>query len=217
MPKQKRVFLAVFACAIGGSESLRKMSINFISNCKEMFGWNEKSVKQGFLRQDDGSVAVEFALLGLPFFLLIVGLIEISLFFASGVAVEGAANASARILRTGQAQLSGDPLAAFEDKLCAQVGILVDCANLQYEVIAVDDDSFTNLGENVPSFDEDGNLESQGFDPGGSEDVIIVRIAYRHQFLTPFLGNLAGDDTATKSALHMSTVVLRNEPYEFGG
>lgn len=170
---------------------------------KEASGW------LGDLR---GATAVEFALVSLPFFTMLIGMIETSLFFAAGNVLEGASHEAARVLQTGQAQQSGNAVGAFEDKLCEKVENMIPCADLLYEVIEIP--TFLDAADYTPQFDEDGNLVSQGFSPGGVEDTILVRVTYRYEFLTPLLGALMTGG-AGSSMMHMSTVVVRNEPYEF--
>lgn len=176
-----------------------------------IFRWGTKGLARW---RDDrrGATAVEFALVSLPFFTMLIGMVETSLFFAAGNVLEGAAHEAARVLRTGQAQQSGDPVGAFEDRLCEKVGIMIPCEDIVYEVITLP--TFTDAADYAPQFDEEGNLESQGFSPGGVEDTILVRVTYRYNFLTPLLGELMSGGGGG-SMLHMATVVVRNEPYEF--
>ena len=62
--------------------------------------------------------------------------------------------------------------------------------------------------------DEDGNLDTEdfGFDPGGSNDIVVVRAFYEWDLMTPLLSaplaNLSGN-----RRLLQSTVVFRNEPF----
>jgi|AntRauTorcE11897_2_1112592.scaffolds.fasta_scaffold02891_4 Flp pilus assembly protein TadG len=167
-----------------------------------------------YVKKQDGATAIEFGLLALPFFFLILGTIELSLFYASGVMLEGAATSASRVIRTGQAQESADPQSAFEQVMCDKAGAVISCDEIVYEAINLGD-SFTGASSTPPNYDSDGNMVSSGFDAGGSEDVIMVRLSYRHQFFSPLLGPYLGDDTGTNSALHTSTVVLRTEPYRF--
>ena len=169
---------------------------------------------RSYFQKKDGTTAVEFALLFTPFFLLMMGVIELSLFYASGVAVEGAALSASRLVRTGQAQTSGDAQNAFENAMCSQVGVMVNCADITYEAIKMGN-SFSGAAATAVTLDDDGNMVSSGFDAGNPEDVIMVRLAYRHEFLLPLLGQFLGDGTGTNSSQHVSTVVLRTEPYSF--
>lgn len=167
-----------------------------------------------YLKVNSGVTAVEFALLFFPFFLLIMGIIEVSLFYASGVALEGAATSASRLVRTGQAQQSGDPQSTFETAMCDQVGVMIDCSDIIFEAVNLGQ-SFAGITATPPNLDDDGNLVSSGFDAGGSDNVVMIRLAYRHEFLMPLVGQFLGDGTGTNSAQHLSTVVLRTEPYEF--
>ncbi len=162
-----------------------------------------------------GATAIEFALVGIPFFMILIGTLETMLFFAAGTTLEGAAQSASRIIRTGQAQESADAESMFRDTLCEQIGGLVNCDNVQYEVIEIPNDSFAGVASFPPSFDEDGNLESQGFAAGGVESVILIRLVYNYDFITPFLGSFMDGGLGGGSYRHMATVVIRNEPYAF--
>jgi len=174
-------------------------------------------LKDKWLKDRHAAVAVEFSFVFIPFLIMFVGVIEVGLFFGTAVVLEGASTDAARLIRTGQIQDAADPVAAFEQQLCDTTSLLISCADIQYEVIDVPDNSFISAETNAPTFDEDGNLVSSGFDPGGAEDVIIIRVVYRYEFLTPLLGELMESSAGTNSSVLMSSVVLMNEPYEFGG
>jgi Flp pilus assembly protein TadG len=167
-------------------------------------------------RREDGVAAVEFALIATPFFLIIIGIIEVSMFFAAGTVLEGGASSAARLLRTGQAQLSEDPEATFQTSLCSHVSRMIPCERIQYEVIRLDDNTFAGAEEYEPEFDDDGNLVPSPFSTGNSNDVIMVRTVYRYQFLTPFLGSLITGDPGRNWSMHMAMSVIKAEPYNFG-
>ena len=170
-----------------------------------------------YRRNEKGVVAVEFALLAAPFVFLIIGLIETSLYFATSISLEGATQSASRLVMTGQAQNSGDALRAFEEKLCSQVNIMLPCDDIKIEAIPIDTNNFSGAEGLVPIFDDEGNLVPRGFSPGVSDDVILIRAAYRYEFLTPMIGRLMqdNDETNNNSVLLMTTVVIRNEPYSF--
>lgn len=167
-------------------------------------------------RREDGVAAVEFALIATPFFLIIIGIIEVSMFFAAGTVLEGGASAASRLLRTGQAQLSEDPEQTFQAALCSHVARMIPCDRIQYEVIRLDDNTFAGAEEYVPEFDDDGNLVPSPFSTGNSNDVIMVRTVYRYEFLTPFLGSLITGDPGRNWSMHMAMSVIKAEPYNFG-
>jgi len=170
---------------------------------------------RSYFRQDDASASLEFALLFIPYLLLTLGIIEISLMFTAGTLLEGATSSAGRLIRTGQIQQASveDPEAMFRDALCDYATVLINCNEVEVEVIQLD--SFADAATNSPQFDEDGNFVSQGFTPGGSNDRVLIRIAYRYRVITPMVGTLlAGEDGAR---LFLSTLVLQTEPYEFEG
>jgi Flp pilus assembly protein TadG len=166
------------------------------------------------LRAKNGSVAVEFALIGLPFFMMIMGLLEVAFMYASATVLEGGTVAAARMVRTGQAQHSADATETFKTTLCDQVSALIPCADLVFEAIHPPDNTFADADGIPPQFDSHGNLVSQGFDPGGVNDVVVMRVAYRYHYMTPFVSNMFTNNT-DGSVLLMSTVTVKNEPYDF--
>jgi len=165
--------------------------------------------------EDDGVAAIEFALVGLPFIIMLVGFIEVCLFFSSAVSLEGAANDAARMIRTGQVQAAGDPVQAFQNELCNQVSNLINCAGIQYEVTPIPNNSFSDVSQLQPKFDKNGNLIIPPFDTGTSSGDVLVRVVYQYVFLTPFLGRIITGGAATQAML-MSTIIIQNEPYKFG-
>lgn len=172
-----------------------------------------KNIGRRWWKGDEAATAVEFAIVGVPFVFLLVGLIEVSLMFAANSMLQDATAQAARVVRTGQVQeAAGDPEQVFRDQLCYVANIFLNCSNVQYEVVHLN--SFTDAETNVPTFDVDGNLMSQGFDPGGSSDVILIRTVYRYPLMTPFIGPLLADGP-NQTKFMMSTIVLQTEPYEF--
>jgi len=165
-------------------------------------------------RRRDGAVAVEFALVALPFFMLVIGLLEVSLMYAASVVLEGGTVTAARVIRTGQAQQSADPEETFRSLLCENVHSLIPCENLVYEVIHPPGNTFEDAADYEPQYDKDGNLKPQGFDAGGSSDVILIRTSYRYHFIMPFMGKLLSSASDMGVTL-VSTITLRSEPYEF--
>jgi hypothetical protein len=160
-----------------------------------------------------GSVAVEFGLAAIPFFMLVIGLLELSLMYAAAAVLEGGTVAASRLIRTGQAQKSGDAQTMFEDMLCSHVSALIPCNELRFEAIVPPGNTFDDVDGVPPQFDADGGLNEQGFDTGGVSDVVVIRTAYRYHFLTPMLAPMFANN-ADNSILLMSTVTIRNEPYE---
>lgn len=175
-----------------------------------------KHIRRYLSSENDGVVAIEFALVVIPFIFLLVGMVEVGLFYASGALLEGASVDAARLIRTGQVQDSGDPETTFKDELCKQAQSLIACDKIQYEVIDIPSGSFIDAENYKPVYDADGNLVPQGFDAGNSNDVVMVRTYYKYTFLTPFIGDLLSGKPGQDWLGQMSTVVIKSEPYNFG-
>ncbi len=167
-----------------------------------------------WVKKRDGTTAIEFSLLAIPYVFLTVGIIELSIMYTGASLLEGATSSAARMIRTGQIQQSGaDPETAFRQAICDYATVIINCNDIQVEVMTMA--SFSDFGAMGANYDGDGNLVSQGFDAGASNDRILIRVAYRYEMMTPFIGPLlAGPDN---SHLFMSTIVLQTEPYEFEG
>lgn len=168
----------------------------------------------GLKRQTDGTTAIEFSLMAIPYVFLTLGILELSIMYASASLLEGATGSAARLIRTGQVQQSGgDPEEMFRDAICDYATVLIRCSDVVIEVQQMA--GFSDYDDMGAQFDEDGNMISQGFDAGGSDDRVLIRAGYRYNMLTPFIGPLlAGSDNSIQ---FMSTIVLQTEPYEFGG
>lgn len=169
----------------------------------------------GWVRRKEGTTAIEFSLLFIPYLMLTLGIIELSIMYASASLLEGATSSAARLIRTGQIQQAEgiDPEDMFRDAICNYATVLIHCDEVVIEVRKMD--SFSDYSSMTPQFDEDGNLVSQGFNAGGAADRVLIRVAYRYRMMTPLVGPLlSGPDG---SMLFMSTIVLETEPYEFQG
>lgn len=169
-----------------------------------------------FKQDEQASTAVEFAIVGVPFVFMLIGLIEVSLMYTANSLLQDATADATRKIRTGQIQQSNeDPETLFRTILCDTAETFLDCANIQLEVLALPG-GFNDATLDVPTFDEDGNLVSRGFSPGGSDDVVLIRTVYRYPLMTPFIGPLLADGGGHTKTM-MTTMVIKTEPYEFGG
>lgn len=176
---------------------------------------NLGNIFKGWFKAKEGSTAIEFSLMAVPYLVLSLGIIELGIMYASASMLEGATTSASRMIRTGQLQQSGSaaPQEDFENALCAYADVLLDCTRVVVEVIPMQ--SYMDYGDLAPQFDANGNMISAGFNAGGSSDRILIRTAYRYQMLTPFVGQLLAPPVGER--LFMSTLVLQTEPYEFGG
>ena len=166
-----------------------------------------------WIKRKDGTTAIEFSLLAIPYVMLTIGIIELSIMYTAGSLLEGATSSAARLVRTGQIQQSGvaQPEEAFRDAMCSYATVLIRCEDIVIEALPLN--SFADAEAMQPQYDAEGNMISQGFSIGGSNDRVLIRVSYRYSMMTPFIGPLLVGPA--NSRLFMSTIVLQSEPYEF--
>ena len=162
------------------------------------------------LRDQRGVAALEFGLLAPIFFLLLLALIDLSIFFATHSIVDDAVAGAARAVRLGLLQSDADG-SKFRTVLCKRL-FFVKCSNFTYSVKPAADLSAVSPN---PAFDASGHLVDQTYDPGQTEDVVVVTIAYVHSFIIPYIGLLFGDSGLSDPHLRTITsfLVIKNEPY----
>ncbi len=167
-------------------------------------------LRKNYRQSEDGSVAVEFTLISIPFLALLFAMIETAMIFFASVSMEGAMEDAARLIRTGIAQGGSMSAAQFKQNICDRSVMFVDCeTNLTVDVRTFD--AFTNVNFEDP-IDENGelNLNFQ-YDPGQAGDIVLVRAFYVWDVLTPIgigLENMSGGNR-----LLSSSAVFRNEPF----
>ncbi|HEX8234086.1 MAG TPA: TadE/TadG family type IV pilus assembly protein [Caulobacteraceae bacterium] len=166
-----------------------------------------------FAKARGGATAVEFALIATPFFLLMMGVIELSLAFLLSTSLENATSEAARKIRTGEMQTKGGATATtFRNDVCASLGWLAaDCP----AKLAVDVRTFQTFASvNMPSPVSNGTFNPGAlmFQAGGPNDIVVVRAYYRWSLFTPLVGQ-AMEQMNDGSMLVVSTATFRNEPY----
>jgi Flp pilus assembly protein TadG len=167
-----------------------------------------------FVRQQSGVAAVEFGMIAAPFLALIFAILETSVIFFAGQALETAVADSGRLIMTGQAQTQGFDQNAFKNAVCAKIFGLFDCANgIFIEVKSFP--SFAAIAMPSPTLDSNGNLTNNfGYDAGGPCSIVLVRLFYQWPVYVSLLG--LGDGGGNKRML-IATAAFRNEPYGTSG
>lgn len=166
-----------------------------------------------WLKREEGVTAVEFSLVAVPFVFLIIGTIEMALMFTAQSVLQESTFTAARLIRTGQIQLSesGDPETMFREEVCSFSELMIPCGEIQFQVQTLP--SFADADDEPLPFDEDGNFTDTGFDPGGANDIVMIRVAYNYPVRTPLIQPILANHGGNKRTM-LSTIVLQTEPYE---
>ena len=165
------------------------------------------------LRRDEGATAVEFGLIAFPLFVLILGVLEMSMLFFMGIELEHGTQQVARQIRTGQVP-HGISKAEFADRVCDEVAALPDCASRLFVSVEVISD-FASGTLDSPFDGTSGAFDPSAFpvEVGGPNEIVVLRTFYQWPLFTPVLSApLANMDTG-KHRLLMASQAMKNEPY----
>jgi len=167
---------------------------------------------QRYAEDRRGATAVEFAMIAAPFFFLIFGLLEVCMIFIMSTLMEHAVSEAARPLRTGQAQQASMTEEEFRQSVCFEFYEILDCdARLSIDVRMIE--SFAASPTGLP-LDEEGDLENEdfGFEPGGPNEIVAVRVFYEWDLITPYISQPLQNMNGNKHLLQVNAV-FRNEPF----
>jgi Flp pilus assembly protein TadG len=186
-----------------------------------------------FCRDREGAAAIEFALLAIPFLMLVFATFETFLAFAGEQLMANAVNTMSRKIRTGEITFglgaSTDMTEAeFREAFCEEISLLNMCSEteaaspsklyLDVRQFA----SFADMPREVPIASSgtysDLDTSEFAFSPGGPDSKNMVRAYYRWQVMTdlirPYITNLRpAGKTLPTDFLIVSTTAFQNEDY----
>jgi Flp pilus assembly protein TadG len=174
-----------------------------------------------FVRSRDGAAAIEFALLAIPYFLIVFAIIETFVAFTGEQLVSNAVDTLSRQIRTGQITAANTTKADFRGKFCDEVSILITCSGEDSSKLILDMRSFSKFAEipdDIPR--KNGDLDATDtFAPGGPASINMLRAYYRWSVVTdlvrPYISGLRpADGSLPKEFLIVATASFQNEDYE---
>ena len=161
-----------------------------------------------FLKDDRGSNAVEFALLALPFFGLILGVVQLGLIFLAGQSLDQAVDNAAREIRTGQVRSVTTAVNLFRTNLCDDIPIVMDCENN----IEVSVQSFDSLADasSTTLFVDNNPVITGDYETGNGGDLVVISAAVS----IPIVGGSLFGTNANNGNTRLSTsLVFTNENF----
>jgi len=166
-----------------------------------------------FGRDRNGTTAIEFAILSIPFCLLLCGVLESCISFAAQQVLTNIADDVARQVRTGE--LKGLTKATLRQTVCGQLEIIVakDCPGLDIDLRSFD--TFEKAADEAKLIYKNGDVDTGKFDvtPGGPLTINMLRVIYRWPVMTDLLA-LQMSPLDNKKILHFTTSTWRNEPFD---
>ncbi|ACT57045.1 pilus assembly protein [Candidatus Liberibacter asiaticus] len=190
-----------------------------------------KKLLQGIRRSiliREGAVAIEFAILVMPYFMLVFAILEISLSFTAGQLFESAAYDVARKIRTGEiSSKNTHSLTEFRRVFCNDLRVLFNCSeneigrpyDLYLDVKQIK--SLQEITETVPRKDKsDSSSEIDdrnfSFHPGGPSTYNVLRAYYHWPLFTDLMRQYISSvkhPGKKGDFLLSSIVVFKNEPF----
>jgi Flp pilus assembly protein TadG len=170
-----------------------------------------------FSRKDDGSTAIEFAMVSVPFFTLIFMLFGFALYYFAMNNLDKGMDETARLLRTGQAQKSDMTVNQFKSDLCTKAGRWIECPKVQvfvqkfasWDVVAPT--ACLNAGGSINTNNASGS-DKIALYSGTASEIVLVTTCYKWEFAQkiPFfhLGNMSDG-----SIMIQTSTAFRTEPY----
>lgn len=164
--------------------------------------------RRGRNRRKSGSVALEFAILFIPFFFLLMGTVELMIYFVVSGSLDDATVVAARDIRTDQPGIRSD-VNVVRETICANVVPFTDC------------DRIFIAGQRYGSFAEAEpvnlitermlNQETAEYEESFNNDIYLLTVYYDLQFFTPFIGQFFSNVEGNRR-LMVSSFAFRNEP-----
>jgi Flp pilus assembly protein TadG len=191
-----------------------------------------------FKKSKDGVTAVEFALVGGPFFFVLISIFELGIMLFAEYALAQNVETAGRLIRTGQIQMGTNGTQAtpeyFKAQICNQLSAILDCdQKLHVDVRTFN--SFSDIAGNLPSPYQAGSselsndiLNNTQYTPGNAGQIVTVRVYYEWDLVVPGLGALIGatgsglgnitqaGGSAKNSRLLTAAATFRNEPFSDG-
>jgi Flp pilus assembly protein TadG len=169
------------------------------------------NILRRFRRNHRGSAVVEFALVAPIFFGLLFAIIELALVFFASQLLETVTQDSARLIMTGQAQLSSYTQTTFKNLVCSKIVVMFDCVNgISIDVQSYSAFSSVNIADPIDA--SKNFVAPNNYLPGGPGDIVVVRIFYQWPLIVTGLGFNIANLSGSKRLL-TATAAFQNEPY----
>lgn len=178
------------------------------------------------ISNEDGAAAIEFAMVGLPFLLFILGVVGYGLYFFTNSSLEYGVEAASRKIRTGEINSSGTSrgdkqmtVGEFRNHVCAVAGPAINCAKLS--IIVQHGADWSEISPE-PCTDKKGDLtgstgqngEILSSYAGSSNSVVLVTLCYKWDLAQSFgFLKLGGGPDGSGPAVLQAATAFKSEPY----
>lgn len=180
-----------------------------MSRCRLLF-----PLPHRFGRNADGSTAIEFSLLALPFFALVLGTIQLVYLLLVQQQIETAAESIGRQILIGTVQQQAMSRQQFTTLACSLLPSTLDCNKLIIDVQVAP--NFANATLAKPDLSTVGNPSATtvlAYDPGVAGQIVVLRLLYALPVVKIPGLNLQSAASSFGFAFPMATSVFKNETF----
>jgi len=165
-----------------------------------------------FKGSEDGSAAIEFGMVALPFLMLIFAILETAVGFFAAQVFESGVDVVGRRIRTGQIRSTDVTMSEVRDEICSKTLGLFTCANIKLNVKSYP--TFPGAPLTTPT-NADGNLDDSAFtfDSGSSGSIVVVRAYYEWPIFLDYLWQNISSGMSNGKRLLVATTAFQNEPF----
>jgi Flp pilus assembly protein TadG len=174
-----------------------------------------KLAPRRFRRDEKGATAVEFALISVPFFMLLMSTVEMALMLWTSQQMEEAVFQRSRTMLTGESRtIYNNPATAatqFRNDLCSTMTLIFDCQTR----LKVDVQTFASFATATSGSAIQGgvlNTAGFGFQPVTPSTIVVVRAVLSYPLTmsswSQSFANLANGERAL-----MASIAFRTEPF----
>ena len=170
-----------------------------------------------FVGNRKGNTVIEFAMLAIPFALLVFAILESCISFAAQQLLVNATDEIARQVRTGQLKAADLDETKLRDLICAKLSIMVgdNCQSADYLVFDLENYStFAAAAQVQTKRTANGDIDATGFavNPGGPLTKNMLRVFYKWPVMTDFMAKSMSNLPGGKKLL-FATTTWQNEPF----
>lgn len=177
-----------------------------------------------FGRSRDGAAAIEFAILAIPYFMIVFAILETFIAYTGEQLVANAVDTMGREIRTGHITATNTSETKFRTRFCDEISILISCSDSEIATpnkLYLDVRSFPTYAA-VPTeipVGENGDLDTSSFAyaPGAQKTINMVRAYYKWDIildlLRPYISNIRPSGGRPNYFLIVDTSTFKNEDY----
>lgn len=186
-------------------------------------------------KSSEGATAIEFAMLAIPFLMIVFATFETFIAFTGEQVITNAVDTMARKVRTGQITFDTSRTphwteTQFRQEFCKEISVMVTCSTTEASTpkkLFIDLEqvnNFSDIPTTIPLIKTNGgasyDLDTSQikFNPGGAGKINMLRAYYRWPIMTdlvrPYISNIRPEGATSGSEfLIVATTAFLNEDY----